>query len=160
MRTTASSILSALSLTDVSNISVLAIPIYAHEISNSRRYKFGEFESHVPAQEQHPSVSSINEALKANKWDRFASAVSRRRRDKEPEAVQEPGVLGVPLRESLKYASLSVKFINKDGLSFNHDHIPIFVAKPMLFLQEHGKSLHDQTHADDDYILHKPRYLS
>lgn len=42
-RTTASSILSALSLTDISNISILAVPVYAHEISNSNRYTFGDF---------------------------------------------------------------------------------------------------------------------
>ncbi len=41
-RTTASSILSGLSLADVSIVSVFAIPVYAHEISNSQFYAFGD----------------------------------------------------------------------------------------------------------------------
>ena len=44
-RTTAWSFSSGISLTDVSNISILSVPIYAHEISNSARYMSGDFQA-------------------------------------------------------------------------------------------------------------------
>lgn len=142
-RTTSSSILSALSLTDVSNISILAIPIYPHEISNSDRYSFGDFHlAAVNVEQQSTNTRPLNQLLKANKWDGFASAVWRRRRSKltkTDSAGPLPTVLGIPLLESIKYANVAISLTNEEGESYIYGYIPIYVAKVGVFLKEKGQ---------------------
>ncbi len=145
-RTTASSVLSALSLTDVPNISILAVPIYAHEISNSRRYHFGDFEVETPeTQGQRPSPRSLAAKLRPKKWDGFSSAVRRHRRDKISNSgaysKQEAHILGVPINESIKYANVAITLTNTQGEKFTYGHVPIFVGKPGAFLKETGAFL-------------------
>lgn len=161
-RTTASSILSALSLTDVSNISILAVPVYADEISNQDRYTFGELywqRSNMPeGLSKKTRVQSQENALKANRWGGFAYAVSRRRLDKalnsgasrepggylskyiSPEPIQEPvnAVLGVSLSEVIKYSNMAIYFHGADGESFVYGYIPVYLAKIGNFLKEKG----------------------
>lgn len=142
-RTTASSILSALSLTDVSNISVLAVPIYAHEISNSRRYTFGDFDPE-PLENwgQRPTTRSVAAIPKPNKWDGFASAVWRQRRKKisKPEISSKPEIhiLGVSLYESIKFANVAISFTNVTGETYVYGYVPTFVGKIGVFLKEEG----------------------
>ena len=138
MRTTASSILSALSLTDMSNISILAVPIYAHEISNSRRYTFGDINPSLPENEQTQAVKKINEALKANRWDRFAFAVWQQRQDKHSKTVPELRILGMPLRESIKRAFNGVIAKTENAQTYTHGYVPVFVASPITFLKKNG----------------------
>lgn len=147
-RTTASSILSALSLTDVSNISILAVPIYAHEITNSCRYDFGDFNPHTPdGREQHLRTQSLATILKPNKWDSFVSTVWRQRRDKasKPETSAKPEfhVLGSSLHEAIKVANVAITLTNEKGEGFVYGYIPIYVAKICVFLKEEGSfSIH------------------
>ncbi len=148
-RTTASSILSALSLTDTSDISVLAVPIYAHEISNSARYIFGDFQPGAPAVEgQEAAIKPARHILKANKWNVFASAVRHQRRAQaaKPDVarIMEPNILGVPLQESIRYANVAISLMNEKGQSYIYGYVPIFVAKIGVFLKEKGQSLSNQ----------------
>ena len=142
-RTTSSSILSALSLTDVSNISILAIPIYSHEISNSNRYSFGNFHlAAVNVEQQSANTRTLSQSLKANKWDGFASAVWRRRRSKltkTDSAEPLPTLLGIPLSESIKYANEGICWTNKEGESHIYGYIPVYVAKVGAFLRQKGQ---------------------
>lgn len=141
-RTTSSSILSALSLTDVSNISILAIPIYSHEISNSNRYSFGDFHQAAFNIEQQSNTRPLNQLLRANKWDGFASAVRRRRRSKLTKtgsAEPPPTVLGIPLSESIEYASVAISLTNEEGVKYMYGYIPIYVTKVGWFLKEKGQ---------------------
>ena len=141
-RTTSSSILSALSLTDVSNISILAIPIYSHEISNSARYSFGDFhQAAFDVEQQSTDTRPVNQLLKTNKWDGFASAVWRRRRSKLTKTDSgEPlqTVLGIPLLESIKYANVAISLMNEKGESYIYGYVPLYVAKIGVFLKEKG----------------------
>ena len=102
-RTTSSSVLSALSLTDVSNISILVVPIYSHEISNNNRYSFGDFHlAPVNVEQQPTNTRPLDQLSKANKWDGFASAVWRRKQSKltkTDSAEPLPTILGIPLSE-------------------------------------------------------------
>lgn len=148
-RTTASSILSALSLTDVSNISILAVPIYAHEICNSDRYAFGDFQPYTShAQEQQSMPQATKEPLKAKKWDAFASAVFRRRCSKlsKIRAIEdgtgdpERKILGVSLYESIKYAHVPISVTYENGEKYVCGDVPIYVAKLGKFLKERGQS--------------------
>ena len=161
-RTTASSVLSALSLTDVSNISILAVPIYAVDISNQDRYKFGDFywePSNMPeALSQQTAAQSRKNALKTNRWEGFANAVWRRRLDKasnsgaslEPgrklsknsnsEPSQEPiqTVLGASLSEVVRFANVAINLQNEKGESFVYGYVPTYIAKIGLFLKDKG----------------------
>ena len=145
-RTTASSILSALSLTDVSNISILAVPICAGEISNQDRYTFGDFywePSNMPAAlSQHTAVQSQKDASKANRWEGFATAVWRRRLDKASKlgASQEPiqPVLGVSLSEVIKFANVAITLHKIGGQRFVYGNVPIYIAKIGLFIKRKG----------------------
>lgn len=142
-RTTASSILSALSLTDVSNISILAVPIYAHEISNSRRYTFGDFDPEpLENGKQRSNTRPFAVTLKPNRWDGFASAVWRHRRNKASESGSllkpESHILGISLSESIKFANLPFSLTNEEGESFIYGYVPIYMAKVGFFLKENG----------------------
>lgn len=146
VRTTSSSILSALSLTDVSNITILAIPIYSHEISNSNRYSFGDFHlAAINVKQQSKSRRPINDLLKANKWEGFAFAVWRRRRSKlttTGSAEPLPTLLGIPLSESIKCASMRISMKDKEG-EFNtygyYGYIPVYVAEVGAILMQNGQ---------------------
>ena len=140
-RTTASSVLSALSLTDISNISILAVPIYAHEISNGRRYNFGDFGTEIPESPgQRPSTRSLSAILNPKKWEAFSSAVRRQRLDRKSSANSKPEnrVLGVPLHVSMTYAKIAISLTNERGESFVYGYIPVYVAKTGVFLKEKG----------------------
>ena len=143
-RTTASSILSTLSLTDVSNISILAVPIYAHEISNSRRYTFEDFEPEpLENQEQQLTASSLAVIPKPNKWYGFASALRRQRRNKINKAgissKLEPLTLGISLFESIKIANVKITLTSETGNRYTYGYIPTCVAKTGIFLKEKGQ---------------------
>ena len=145
-RTTASSVLSALSLTDVSYISVLAVPICAGEISNQDRYTFGDFywePLNMPAAlSQHTAVQSQKDASKANRWKGFATAVWRRRLDKNsnPEPSLRPiqTVLGVSLSEVIKFANVPITLHKEGRERFVYGNVPIYIAKIGFFLKQKG----------------------
>ena len=146
-RTAASSILSALSLTDVSNISIVAIPVYITDITNSQRYTFGALNPCESESQQDPASTAINGALAASRWAPFASAVRHSRQKNVAKEAEERStgeapeirVLGVPLHESIKYAHVVLYSTNEDGEGDMYGYVPIFVAKPILFIKEHGQ---------------------
>jgi hypothetical protein len=143
-RSTASSILSALSISDVSNISILAVPIYAHEISNSRRYTFGDLHPKMlKIEEELSSTKPAEDNSKENKWGGLAFALRRRRRVKasvlETSSASPLGVFGVSLKTSIKYANVSISLTNEDGEHFIYGYIPMIVAKAGVFLKETGE---------------------
>lgn len=143
-RTTSSSVLSGLSLTEVSNISILAVPIYAHEIKNSERYTFGDFS--LPPLEEVPSQESIDQPAistpKPRKRDRLTAAVWRQPKEKSPAPPTEAydvGVFGVALVDSIKFANVAISLTNEAGEKYIYGYVPIVVAKVGVFLKEKGK---------------------
>ena len=143
-RTTAWSILSALSLTDISKISMLAVPIYAHEISNSARYSFGNFQPDSLAVEHQGSTSIPDQqTMKARKRDRLAHVLFREQvKAAKPRTLREPEskVLGVPLQDLVRFNNVAISQRNEEGESYIYGYIPLFVAKPGWFLKENGQS--------------------
>lgn len=141
-RTTASSILSALSLADISNISILAVPIYAHEITNSRRYDFGDFNQHtLDFPEQHLRTQSLATIIKPNRWDRFVTTVWRQRQDKASKlgiSSKPEFHVGSSLHDVIKVANVAINITNEKNESFLYGYIPIYVAKICVFLKEEG----------------------
>ena len=55
-----------------------------------------------------------------------------------------PGIFGVPLHESIKYANVAISLANEKGESFIYGYVPIVVAKCGVFLKEKGKAYHSQ----------------
>ena len=141
-RTTACSILSGISLTDVSNISVLAVPIYAHEISNSARYIFGDFRPEsLTVDDQEVASNAAQQSSKDDKRGAF-DHVPFMNQDKatKPIALRqpEPKVIGVPLQDLINYWFIIMKRRNEKGESYFYGFIPVFAAKTGVFLKGKG----------------------
>jgi hypothetical protein len=49
-----------------------------------------------------------------------------------------PGIFGVPLAESIRYANVAISLTNEKGESFIYGYVPIVVAKCGVFLKEKG----------------------
>ena len=154
-RTTGSSILSGFSLTDISNISVLAVPIYAHEISNSERYQFGDYDS-IDFQEPRvvsPPMQSDQTGpnSKQSRWRDFIKSVRQPRSEVKETVASQQRILGAPLEESIKYANVAINLTDESGQPHLYGYVPIIVAKAGVFLKEKGSgfpSFSNEIHAN------------
>ena len=142
-RTTAWSILSGISLTDVSNISVLAVPIYAYEISNSARYIFGDL---------HPESLAVDDQEAASNTVQQISKVEK-----------EGGFgYGQKLGQSCKarYSTTTrikgpfVKISYWEGESFVIGFVPLIVCRAGGLLKEKGKYTMNYTVFTSSLILY------
>ena len=74
--------------------------------------------------------------------------------------AQESNVFGVPLKESLRYASVQISTANKDGEMYVWGYIPVVVAKWSVLVEPLFNSLLIRN-AIVDYIskrrVHVPR---
>lgn len=52
--------------------------------------------------------------------------------------VVAPGIFGVPLADSIRYANVAISLSNDQGESFIYGYVPIVVAKCGVFLKEKG----------------------
>lgn len=52
-----------------------------------------------------------------------------------------PGIFGVPLNVSIKYANVAISLTDDKGDSFIYGYVPIVVAKCGVYLKEKGKLL-------------------
>ncbi|PGH17526.1 hypothetical protein AJ79_01126 [Helicocarpus griseus UAMH5409] len=127
-RNTCSSVLSSLSISEVSNLSVLAVPIYANEISNSQRYIFGDFSS-PPQANVVKNGSRIGSRIR--KWSGFRN--TSREKNKPADT---PTVFGAPLDVCLRHAGLAISYIDDSGNGTIIGYIPVIVGKTGLFLKE------------------------
>jgi len=50
-----------------------------------------------------------------------------------------PGIFGIPLGISIKYANVAISLTNDQGESFIYGYVPIVVAKCGVYLKEKGK---------------------
>lgn len=56
-------------------------------------------------------------------------------------AISGPGIFGVPLSDSIRYANVAISLTNEQGESFIYGYVPIVVAKCGVFLKEKGQPL-------------------
>lgn len=140
-RSTATSVLSGLSLGDVSIIAVFALPLYSSDITNNKHYAFGDVaEQPLNLVAGEPREVSKKPTLKP--WKQSSSQILGRLMSRGPSASpsteSEPGkVFGVALETSLNYARIEVV---KQGNPVITAYIPIVVARCALFLKEHGRT--------------------
>ncbi|KAB8338760.1 hypothetical protein FH972_021705 [Carpinus fangiana] len=72
-------------------------------------------------------------------WKKFKKSSSRKDDVKAQEAVlPAPGIFGVPLQTSIKYANVAISLIDENGQPFTYGYVPIVVAKCGVFLKEKG----------------------
>ena len=55
--------------------------------------------------------------------------------------VTSPGIFGVPLHKSIRYANVAISLFDADGNSFTYGYVPIVVAKCGVYLKEKGALL-------------------
>lgn len=142
-RTTAASVLSGLSLTDISNVSILAVPVFAQEISNSNHYIFGDFRSLVLADgsQQAPIKPAgwhprLMKAVKPNIPQKATKPDSSRKTDYSQPPKKT--IMGIPLSQSISCARAAISIADIYGHEFIYGHGPILVAKVGAFLKEKG----------------------
>ena len=51
----------------------------------------------------------------------------------------QPGVFGVPLQTSIRYANVEISFRDDEGELYVYGYIPVLVAKTCVFLKEKGE---------------------
>ena len=68
------------------------------------------------------------------------SAFTKTRLPGRERKLNEHRVFGVPLRQSLKYASVAISMAGDDGHQYVWGYVPVIVAKMGLYLKENGKS--------------------
>lgn len=141
-RSTASSVLSGLSLGDVSVIAVFALPLYSSDITNNQHYAFGD----VPEQPLNLVAGEPGEVSKTSTfkpWKQFSSSSFARFRSRGSSAPStgpesEKKIFGIALEESLEYANVEISVSDGDGNTFVMGYVPIIVAKCGVFLKEKG----------------------
>lgn len=145
-RTGSWSMLSGLSLSQMSNIAILALPIYATDLDNREQYNFDPIVAEPaiddePASEQSLQESAPNTRRVFSNWRRKSSGNKLSKTKPElPEASSiNFTVTGVALAVSCRYANVAISTQNEDGESVVYGYIPVVVAKCGVYLKEHGK---------------------
>ena len=69
----------------------------------------------------------------------FTSRRAMRSRMLTGSQVTAPGIFGVPLQESVRYANVAISLFNDEGKSYIYGYVPIVVAKCGVFLKDKGK---------------------
>ncbi|EXJ54437.1 hypothetical protein A1O7_09776 [Cladophialophora yegresii CBS 114405] len=68
----------------------------------------------------------------ASWWKKFRKTTEKN----EEKADGGPGIFGVPLADSIRYANVAISLQNDNGESFIYGYVPIVVAKCGVFLKE------------------------
>ena len=143
-RTATWSMLSGLSLSEMSNIAILAIPIYATDLNDKEGYDFEPPRTEATTNEAYQAESpSQNPNTKRPKRSLKSWWKQRQSQNLEEIDVQDNinanGVFDVPLSHSIVYANVAISLTNEEGEMFIHGYVPIIVAKVGVFLKEKGK---------------------
>ncbi|KAK6526267.1 hypothetical protein TWF694_004871 [Orbilia ellipsospora] len=88
------------------------------------------------AADGHPFASPASPPTKASLtswWEKFKGKGNPKKDEHKDEA---PGIFGVPLQESIKYAKVAISMNDQNGNSFIYGYIPIVIAKCGVFLKD------------------------
>jgi len=139
-RTASWSMLTGLSLSEMSNIAILALPVYAEDIRNADSYDFGvatiDPSTAVELPEQSPQSRKVTDW-----WKRFRSEgriKAKSQTEPHSEVSNEAPIFGIALSVSTRYGNIAISVSNDRGETFICGYIPILVAKCGVFLKEKG----------------------
>ncbi|KAJ0126118.1 Uncharacterized protein HZ326_30778 [Fusarium oxysporum f. sp. albedinis] len=141
-RTASWSMLSGLSLSEISHIGIQAIPIYVTDITNKEHYDFSPTAGNAFPAETAPDTSNHG-AAKPSRRDRIKGLFSFQAQpppEPEPEPKPTPTVFRLALPTSIRYANVAISRIDEDGVARIYGYIPIIVAKTGVYLKEKGQS--------------------
>uniref|UniRef100_A0A0D2YF04 Rho-GAP domain-containing protein n=2 Tax=Fusarium oxysporum TaxID=5507 RepID=A0A0D2YF04_FUSOF len=144
-RTASWSMLSGLSLSEISHIGIQAIPIYVTDITNKEHYDFSPTAGNAFPTETAPDTSNHG-AAKPSRRDRIKGLFSFRAQpppEPEPEPKPTPTVFRLPLPTSIRYANVAISRIDEDGVARIYGYIPIIVAKTGVYLKEKATAVED-----------------
>ncbi|ETI20471.1 hypothetical protein G647_08508 [Cladophialophora carrionii CBS 160.54] len=82
-----------------------------------------------------PPLSTVSPPSRrelASWWKKFRKTTEKN----EEKADGGPGIFGVPLADSIRYANVAISLQNDNGESFIYGYVPIVVAKCGVFLKE------------------------
>ena len=149
-RTASWSMLTGLSLSDISNLAVLALPVYAEDISNRELYQSGQV--HVDAWRRDVVLTTVFEQTSNIMGSRglstLASTKLRRNSSGKPgiEAHSGPNpIFGVPLlhvhESRMEFATYPIGIFKQDskGKFSITRYVPTVVAKCFHYIIEEGK---------------------
>ncbi|KAI8664616.1 Rho-GAP domain-containing protein [Fusarium keratoplasticum] len=138
-RTASWSMLSGLSLSEVSHIGIQAIPIYASDITNKEHYDFSPSAPHViQIESRQPSSPE-----KLSRRDRL-KGLFRGPRPLGPELLPDSDpeppipIFGVALEESISHAHNLIIVTDEAGVNRIYGDIPLVIARAGRFLRENG----------------------
>ncbi|RSM09379.1 hypothetical protein CEP52_004222 [Fusarium oligoseptatum] len=143
-RTASWSMLSGLSLSEVSHIGIQAIPIYASDITNKEHYDFSPSAFNViqaeSSQQSSPGKLSRRDRLKS--LFRGSQPLGP---ELLPDSDPEPrlGIFGVALTDSINCAKVAISLLDEAGVSRIYGYIPFVIAKAGVFLKEKGIEIED-----------------
>ncbi|KAF4969837.1 hypothetical protein FSARC_2995 [Fusarium sarcochroum] len=133
-RTASWSMLSGLSLSEVSHIGIQAIPVYATDITNKEYYDFS------PAGGNPQSLVEYPHLEKTSRRDRLKGLFRTSRPEQEP---PQPAVFGVPMEISIEYANVSINLLGPNEERIDYGRTPFVVAKACNFLKNEGQDSDD-----------------
>ncbi|KAK2882489.1 hypothetical protein FQN49_000319 [Arthroderma sp. PD_2] len=111
----------------------------AHSHSQLPAYQASVQSSTASAQESSSSLLNSTAHSPPSKrdlagwWRQFKRSTKK---DDSVLASQTPGIFGIPLNVSIKYANVAISLTGDDGKSFIYGYVPIVVAKCGVFLKE------------------------
>ncbi|KAK3299726.1 Rho GTPase activation protein [Chaetomium fimeti] len=139
-RTASWSMLSGLSLSEISQIAILAIPIYAGDISNNESYEF-----EPPAVEPTSNVDTVppsrpppQEAKKSTPRRLLGKLTGSYLQRSRPRVELPLMIFGAPLYDGLNHANVAISLSETDDCGPIYGYIPIVVGKTGVFLKESG----------------------
>ena len=144
-RTASWSMLTGLSLSEISNLAVLALPVYAEEISNKELYQFEQV--HVDALGRDVALTvfeQISNIMGLRSLSKLASTKLRRSSSGKPAIEADSGpnpIFGVPLLSSMEVAREPTLLASEDceGKFFISGYVPTVVARCCGYIIEEGK---------------------
>jgi Fungal N-terminal domain of STAND proteins len=143
-KTASWSMLTGLSLSNISNLSVLALPIYAEEISNRELYQFGKVD--IGNWRQDAAFLPVLGPERNGKGFKGLTVFASTKPPKNSVETANSSdtelnpIFGVPLLSGMKVASVTTGLVEENGEMFISGHIPTVVARCCAYIKEEGKS--------------------
>ena len=146
-RTASWSMLSGLSLSDLSNIATLALRIYAPDLSNSSVYQFGECD--ITVSENIPgsmAVDGLNSQKYSSGLRQLLRTMGRREQKKPSEALEQVRnvstgpIFGVSLQASLEVSSVPIALTREGNRGLEiAGYLPTVIGRSGAFIKESGE---------------------
>ncbi|KIX08042.1 uncharacterized protein Z518_02697 [Rhinocladiella mackenziei CBS 650.93] len=154
-RTGTWSLLSGLSLSEMSNIAILALPVYATDLENKERYDFSSIteEPTIPIlPDSQETLVALPKKTDTSSRPKISQIFSRRKKasagagtttpaQEDTSTTDAPRVMGVPVHESIRYANVAISIEDEEGQEFIFCYLPIVVAKCCNYLKDPGPNM-------------------